>query len=73
MVVVKLLRGDWTKGRPQVQVVDPSAHWGDRETTKDHKRAVSMGDAKNANAVRWMRTGHSMNWNATAVVNRASR
>ena len=26
----------------------------------EHKKAVTMDDARNANAVHWMRTGHSM-------------
>ena len=39
----------------------------------EHKRAVTMGDARNANAVHWMRTGHSMDWKAATVVDRASR
>ena len=39
----------------------------------EHKRAVGMGDVRNANAVHWMGTGHSMDWGAAAVVDRASR
>ena len=39
----------------------------------EHKRAVGTGDVRNANAVHWMRTGHSMDWGAAAVVDRASR
>ena len=32
-----------------------------------------MGDARNANAVHWMRTGHSMDWKGVTVVDRASK
>ena len=32
-----------------------------------------MGDARNANAVHWMKTSHSMDWKAATVVDRASR
>ena len=39
----------------------------------EHKRAVTMGDARNANAVHWMKTSHSMDWEAATVVDRASR
>ena len=39
----------------------------------EHKRAVGTGDVRNANAVHWMRTGHSMDWGAAAVLDRASR
>ena len=28
----------------------------------EHKRAVGTGDVRNANAVHWMKTGHSMDW-----------
>ena len=41
--------------------------------TSEQKRAVGMGNARNSNAAHWMRTGHSMDWNAVAVVDRASR
>ena len=33
----------------------------------EHKRPVTMGDSRNANAVHWMRTGHSMDWKAATV------
>ena len=39
----------------------------------EHKMAVTMGDARNANAVHWMRTGHSMDWKIATVVDRASK
>ena len=39
----------------------------------EHKRAVSTGDVRNANAVHCMKTNHSMDWNAAGVVDRASR
>ena len=34
----------------------------------EHKRAVSTGDVRNANAVHCMKTNHSMDWNAAVVV-----
>ena len=39
----------------------------------EHKRAVSMGDIRNANAVHCMKTNHCMNWDAATVVDRDSR
>ena len=39
----------------------------------EHKRAVTMGDARNANADHWMRTDHSMDWKGATVVDRASK
>ena len=39
----------------------------------EHKRAVSTGDVRNANAVHCMKTNHSMDWNSAGVVDRASR
>ena len=39
----------------------------------EHKRAVGTGDSRNANAVHWMDTSHSMDWEGTTVVDRASR
>ena len=39
----------------------------------EHKRAVSTGDVRNANAVHCMKTNHCMDWNAAGVVDRASR
>ena len=39
----------------------------------EHKRVVSTGDVRNANAVHCMKTNHSMDCNAAGVVDRASR
>ena len=41
--------------------------------TLEHRRVVSTGNVRNANAVHCMKTNHSMDWNAAGVVDRASR
>ena len=38
----------------------------------EHKRTVSTGYVKNANAVHWMQKGHDMDWDAVEVIDRSS-
>ena len=39
----------------------------------EHKRAVSTGDVRNANAAHCLKTNHGIDWDAAIVVDRDSR